>query len=498
METRPMRVECARRARVERSANSEIDALAERDAQFALAYYTHTHLNSLNTKSVVSILNHPSAETFNETLRHKLIDGLKQIKPVSSERSQRDDAYWAGRMTNRHVPGVSRRPPNLRMGVLTHIVSDIGVVPVKDRHGNVFFVLYKCLYTQFRVVHRLRKKEHIVDSWRKFITDFALQDKIGSIKVRVKYLVTDDDQSYVAGKVKELNNSEMIGQWTIAPYTHNANPAESEMRRIMESAVCALYSSGLPPSFLLDALEHGCAVNNMLYTSVHYEEDHKYKSPWERVKGSKPHINNIARFGSKTYVFINKDERVKGDSHQWIGWYLGVSDNMLASRVYRPITHTVYDRFHTLHDSSVVYGDFLGNMYKKRVESDRAQRRYFNAAVDELLGTPENARDEVLRVMRARVRGPNNLTRTSTRREREMARAPGKRTRMRTSTRTHTRTIVRTNARERTVQASRTSCTRATHARRGSASRKPQSACSRTRRSRERISRARVVGNARV
>ena len=186
METRPMRVECARRARVERSANSEIDALAERDAQFALAYYTHTHLNSLNTKSVVSILNHPSAETFNETLRHKLIDGLKQIKPVSSERSQRDDAYWAGRMTNRHVPGVSRRPPNLRMGVLTHIVSDIGVVPVKDRHGNVFFVLYKCLYTQFRVVHRLRKKEHIVDSWRKFITDFALQDKIGSIKVRVK------------------------------------------------------------------------------------------------------------------------------------------------------------------------------------------------------------------------------------------------------------------------------------------------------------------------
>ena len=132
---------------------------------------------------------------------------------------------------------------------------------------------------------------------------------------------------------REMNQTNMIANWAIAPYTHNAYPTESEMRRIMESAVCALYSSGLPPSFLLDALEHGCAVNNMLYTSVHYEEDHKYKSPWERVKGSKPHINNIARFGSKTYVFINKDERVKGDSHQWIGWYLGVSDNMLASRV---------------------------------------------------------------------------------------------------------------------------------------------------------------------
>ena len=196
-------------------------------------------------------------------------------------------------------------------------------------------------------------------------------------------------------------------------------------------------------------------------------------------------------------MFMKKKGCEKGYSHRWIGWYLGVSDNMLAGRVDRPITHTVYDRFHTVHDRSVVYGDFLGNMYKLRKESDRAQRRYFNAAVDELLGTPENARDEVLRVMRARpwARQPDPDEHAA--RERDDADA-GKRTRMRKSTRTHTRTIARTNARERAVRASRTRCTRATRARRGSASRKPQSACSRTRRSRERISRARVVGNARV
>ena len=402
METRPMRAQHARALRTDAKAQDLMSACAEHEDCNAPALYTHTHLNALDTSNVVSILNHPRAEQFNATLRYNLIDGLKHIKPLSQDRSQRDDAFWAGRMTQRHVPRKSRRPLTLEMGVLTHIVSDIGVVPVKDRSGNKYFVLYKCLYTQFRVVHRLRTKEQITDSWRKFITDFALQGKEGSIKVRVRFLVTDDDKSYVAGQMAAMNREKMIGQWTIAPYTHNANPAESEMRRIMENAVCALYSSGLPPSFLLDALEHGCNCSNMLYTSVCSEPDHKNKSPWERVKGTRPHIDHIARFGSKTYVFVNKDERAKGASHQWVGWYLGMSDNMLASRVYRPITHTVYDRFHTLHDSTVVYGDFLGAMYKQRVESDRAQRRYFNSAVDELLGAPENANDETLRVMRAR------------------------------------------------------------------------------------------------
>ena len=356
----------------------------------------------MNTESVTAILNNPAAHTLNMTLHHGMITGIAGVKPLTTLKSARPDAYWSGKMKSRNVPRRSRRPANVQMSSMSHIVSDIGVVPVADRYGHKFFVMYKCLYTQYRVVHRLKQKDHIVHSWKKFITDHALQERTGSMKIRVRFLVTDDDKSYVHGKIKEMNQTNMIANWAIAPYTHNANPAESEMRRIMENAVCALYSSGLPPSFLLDALEYGCTCSNMLYTSVHHESEHEFKSPWERVKGSKPNINNVARFGSKTYVFINKDERAKGSTHSWVGWYLGVSDNMLASRVYRPLTHTVYDRFHTLHDSSVVYGDFLGAMYRERVKADRDQREYFNSAVDELLNTPENQEDLTLTAMRAR------------------------------------------------------------------------------------------------
>ena len=281
---------------------------------------------------------------------------------------------------------------------------------ISDRSDRSAFLL-KCTVSgpltnrrseRIFITNPLKTKDEITQSWRKFIADFGLQNKQGNMRVRVRFLVTDDDKSYVRGKLAEYNKTKMITNWAIAPYTHNANPAESEMRRVMENAVCALYSSGLPPSFLLDALQHGCTCSNMLYTGVHYEDDHARQTPYERVKGSKPNINNVARFGSKTYVFVNKADRLKGAPHAWIGWYLGVSDNMLASRVYKPITHTVYDRFHTLHDSSVVYGDFLGSMYKQRVDADRQQREYFNEAVDELLAVPESPKDPLLLALRAR------------------------------------------------------------------------------------------------
>ena len=122
-------------------------------------------------------------------------------------------------MTKRHVPGMSRRPPNVAFGRGTHIVGDIGEVPVPDRYGNKYWALYKCLHTQFRVIYRMKRKSEIVETWKMFIVDHSLQEIEGEIKISAKFLVTDDDQCYVAGKVQEYNKEKMIGKWTIVPHT---------------------------------------------------------------------------------------------------------------------------------------------------------------------------------------------------------------------------------------------------------------------------------------
>ena len=235
-------------------AHNSTEHLLLRESDQTLALFNHTHLNPLNTTNVLQILNHPNEGRFNRTLSKGMISGISQVKFASRDPSLRPDAWWAGKMTSRHVPANSRRGRGVNVHRCSHIRSDIGgPLPVPDRYGNTYYVLYKDEYTQFRVVYRMKEKSEISHTWKKFITDHALQDSSGVMSVSVKYLVTDADKMYLEGKIAEYNRTNMIGRWTIAPYTHQANPAESEMRRLMENAVTALYSSGLPLSFLLDA-----------------------------------------------------------------------------------------------------------------------------------------------------------------------------------------------------------------------------------------------------
>ena len=161
----------------------------------------------------------------------------------------------------------------------------------------------------------MRTKDALVQVWKQFIADYGMQEKEGKMVCRIRYLVTDDDVMYVKGKVAEANKEHLIGKYTLAPYTHQANPSENEMRRLMEGAVFILHSSGLPPSFLLDALTCHVESKNRMFTPVCHDPKHHLQSPYERMQGTKPHINDIARFGCKTFVYVTKAQRLKYWNH---------------------------------------------------------------------------------------------------------------------------------------------------------------------------------------
>ena len=331
-----------------------------------------------------------------------MVDGLDKVGKVKeTDRTGRADAWYSGKMTHRHVPAVSRSIGSANLKPGSHIVSDIGQVPVKDLDGNRYWVMLKDVCTQCVDVYRMKKKDELVSAWQSYIASNSVRDVQGIVRLRTEYLVTDDDVMYVKGRVADVNNKLFIGNWRIAPYTHNANPAESEMRRVLEGALVLLHDSGLPPSFMLDALCCYAEVKNRVYTTVCHDPKHEFMTPFQRLRGYKPHINDIARFGCKTHVLAVKDKKlVKGDSHAWIGFYLGPSRQMKASRVLRPMpVHRVYDRYHVLHDSKVMFGDFMGDTYRMRVDADRKQREFYNAEVKALLGNKSET--AIVELMRA-------------------------------------------------------------------------------------------------
>ena len=387
MRLRPLTPTELRTAKVVPSSHAQIQSLCATHNSGTIQGFTHTQLRPITAHTAWRIMGCPLEKYFNTTVKHNMLDGMKGVKPLTGlSRGDRPDMWYNGKMTHRTVTQVSRRPESIVFTPGSHIVSDIGYVSIPDREGHKYFVLFKDMCTQYRCVYRMKKKSDIVDIWKKFVADHQYQDVSGHMFCSIRYLVTDADKSYLEGQVRDTNTKHLIGKYTLSPYNHQANPAESEMRRLMEGAVSNLYDSGLPPSFLLDALDCHVHCVNRLYTPVHHRPQDQYKTPYERKYKSKPSLLDIARFGCKTHVFVPKEERVgKHGSHKWTGFYLGPSQNMRACRVYRPSTHSIYHRYHTLHDPGIVFGDMMGAMYRKRIQTDREMREYYNSEVKALL-----------------------------------------------------------------------------------------------------------------
>ena len=168
--------------------------------------FTWTHLQPMSTDMALKVMNHPLERSFNMTVKHGMLkdmEGVGYLKKVN--RADRPDSWYNGKMTNRTVPQVSRRPTKVAMTPGSHVVSDIGYVTIPDRNGNKYWVLYKDLCSQHREVYRMKRKDDIVDVWCQYITDNEFQDLQRTLVCRIRNFITDADASYIEGKVKEVN-----------------------------------------------------------------------------------------------------------------------------------------------------------------------------------------------------------------------------------------------------------------------------------------------------
>ena len=363
--------------------------------------YTNTHLQPLTTHNVWKTLQFPNEVSFNNTLKHNLIEGLERTKPMKSiNRANRPDSWWRGKMHSKHVPHKSK-VVKVQIYPGSHAYADIGEVPVKDRNGNKYYLLIRDLCTQFKSVYVFKKKSGVVNAWLDYVREQEWPANTSHLIIcTLVRLTTDDDVLFVQGQIREFNRKHKIHNVTICPHLHHANPIEGCMRHTMEGATMLLYHSGLGPGSLLDALRAFAHGENFIWTATHFREQDKNKSPFVRRYNRKPHINDIFLFGCKTVVHVSNQEvpnRKKGiydQMHSWEGFCLGATPNMNGTRVLRPLKNRVYDRYHCMYDCNTQYGDVMGAQYKRVIQMDKNQREYFNSEVSELLSvTPSDRKD---------------------------------------------------------------------------------------------------------
>ena len=366
-------------------------------------FFKRTQLRELTSAAAIRRMCYPNEEHFNQTLKHNMLNGTSGLRPVPvGYLKGRDAAWFAGKMTQRSIPRSSgkRRPSRPGSDIYTDIV---GPFPVATREGYLYFVLYKDAFTQHSAVYLMKSKDELLDTWKKYLQDMRMFSPPAASTTFTptantpgilyypedpQFLIHDDDQLYVAGDFNVFNREHLVGQWTIAPYTHSANPAEPAIRRILEAATSVLHRSGFPPSFALYAVQHAVQGHNRCFTPIHYKDTDRLITPHQRRLHTKPHIDDLPPFGALAYVHIPRDNRKKCQNHSWVGFYAGPPRNMNGFRVFRPMVNKIYERYHVIFDADIYYGDFMGEQYKKRVRADVLQREYYNAEVQALLSSP--------------------------------------------------------------------------------------------------------------
>jgi hypothetical protein len=128
----------------------------------SIKLFSHTHMQPLSTDMARKTLNDPLEKYFNTTIKHNMISGIEGVKPISNvNKADRSDSWYEGKMTQRTVPSVSRKPAHRNFTPGSHIVSDIGEVPLADRNGHKYYVVFKDMCTQFRKVYRMRTKDEL-------------------------------------------------------------------------------------------------------------------------------------------------------------------------------------------------------------------------------------------------------------------------------------------------------------------------------------------------
>jgi hypothetical protein len=272
-------------------------------------------MNKCTHAGAHSRLGHPNDAYYDIMIIHDMIEGLDSLGAFDSNKGIACHDCPHGHAHKRPIARNSNRTPS---GPGACIYMDVGgPMPVRGLNDEVYFNMAKCRYLGHRIIYFMKTKDEIVETVERYLIETRAVDKqVASLVWSVSLIVTDSDKLYMSKAFQTLERQNRINHWFAAPYTHSqAAGIESDMRVIGEGAIIALYSSGYPMCMWPYAYSYVVWCKNRSYTSIYYTEAHRYQTPHERRFGIKPRLIDMVAFGSKCWVYIDKDTRLKMEDH---------------------------------------------------------------------------------------------------------------------------------------------------------------------------------------
>lgn len=148
-------------------------------------------------------------------------------------------------------------------------------------------------------------------------------------------------------------------------YTPEQNGrAERENRTLVEAARTMILAKGLPKKLWAEAINTAAYILNRAS-----KEELKNKSPYEMWHGSRASISHLRVFGTKVYVHIPKQKRLKWDSKADRGIHVGYGDETKGYKIW-------YSNRNKVEVQRDVIFEEEGEDRHKTTEEDKIERRW--------------------------------------------------------------------------------------------------------------------------
>jgi hypothetical protein len=147
---------------------------------------------------------------------------------------------------------------------------------------------------------------------------------------RVRTIRCDGAKELIQGQFGDYLVARGITQQVTAPYAHSQNgKSERYVRTLEDSAQTLLADSGLPPSFLGDAVLTVQYLHNRLPTTTLPADT----TPYELMEKSKPDLSHLRVWGCQCFAHIPEELRTKGGPRRFEGIFVGYEENRIGWRV---------------------------------------------------------------------------------------------------------------------------------------------------------------------
>jgi transposase InsO family protein len=191
----------------------------------------------------------------------------------------------------------------------------------------------------------------IVDDYSRFTWEFFLQEKSqtqetlkgflrraqNEFRLRIKKIRSDNGTEFKNSQIEGFLDEEGIKHEFSSPYTPQRNGVvERKNRTLLDMARTMLDEYKTPDRFWAEAINIACYSINWLYLHRILK-----KTSYELLTGKKPNVSYFIVFGSKCFILIKRDIKLKFAPKAVEGFLLGYDSNTRAYRVFNKSTGLV-------------------------------------------------------------------------------------------------------------------------------------------------------------